>query len=106
MQDELSPNITAMVHHFNSLALLVPTEILAEATPQMRAKVISTFIKVGKQLPRIMFASKHGTFEFFPIGCRGMSPAQELQLFESSVSGSAMHTSVQAEENLEEGVSD
>ena len=47
VQDELSPNITAMVHHFNNLALLVPTEILAEATSQLRAKVVSTFIKVS-----------------------------------------------------------
>ena len=47
LQVELCPNITTMVDHFNSLALLVPTEILAETTPQMRAKVISRFIKVG-----------------------------------------------------------
>ncbi|KAL5503012.1 hypothetical protein EMCRGX_G009887 [Ephydatia muelleri] len=47
-KDELSPNITAMVRHFNSLAMLIPTEILAETTPQMRAKVISTFIKVAE----------------------------------------------------------
>ena len=46
-QEELSPNITAMVNHFNCLALLVPTEILAEDTPQMRAKVIAIFIKVS-----------------------------------------------------------
>ena len=36
----------AMVSSFNQLALLVPSEILEEGTPQARAKVISTFIKV------------------------------------------------------------
>ena len=42
---------------------------------------------------------------FLP-GCRGMPSAQELSLLEGSASRSAVYTSVQAEENLEEGVSD
>ena len=42
----LAPNIMAMVEAFNQLALLIPSEILEERTPQARAKVISTFIKV------------------------------------------------------------
>lgn len=36
----------AMVRSFNRLALLVPTEILEEKTPQARSKVIATFIQV------------------------------------------------------------
>ena len=45
-QDQRAPNIMAMVKSFNNVALLVPTEILEEATPHARAKVISTYIKV------------------------------------------------------------
>ncbi|KAL5503013.1 hypothetical protein EMCRGX_G009888 [Ephydatia muelleri] len=37
----------AMVKSFNRLALLVPTEILEETTPQDRAKVISKYIKIA-----------------------------------------------------------
>ena len=44
---ELAPNVMAMVGAFNRVALLVPTEILQETTPQARAKVISVFIQVG-----------------------------------------------------------
>ena len=47
---ELAPNVMAMVGAFNRVALLVPTEILQETTPQARAKVISVFIQVGIQL--------------------------------------------------------
>ena len=47
-QDELAPNVMAMVQSFNRLALLVPTEILEEATPQARSKVITSFIQVRK----------------------------------------------------------
>ena len=43
---ELAPNVMLMVQSFNRLALLVTTEILAEKTPQARAKVIGNFIKV------------------------------------------------------------
>ena len=43
----LAPNIMAMVSSFNQLALLIPSEILEEQTPHARAKVISSFIKVG-----------------------------------------------------------
>ena len=46
----LAPNIMAMVSSFNQLALLIPSEILEEQTPQARAKVISNFIKVGEQV--------------------------------------------------------
>ena len=42
----MAPNIMAMVRSFNRIALLVPTEILAEETAHGRGKVISTFIKV------------------------------------------------------------
>ncbi len=38
----------AMIKAFNQLALMVPTEILAEKTPKARAKVIEAFIKVRK----------------------------------------------------------
>ena len=37
-----------MVRASNDFAMLVPSEILAETTPQARAKVISIFIKVRK----------------------------------------------------------
>ncbi len=37
-----------MIKAFNQLALMVPTEILAEKTPKARAKVIEAFIKVRK----------------------------------------------------------
>jgi len=37
-----------MVRSFNQLALMVPTEILAEATPQARAKVIAAYIRVSE----------------------------------------------------------
>ena len=47
-QDELAPNVMAMVQSFNRLALLVPTEILEEKTPQARSKVITSFIQVRK----------------------------------------------------------
>ena len=47
-QDELAPNVMAMVQSFNRLALLVPTEILEETTPQARSKVITSFIQVRK----------------------------------------------------------
>ena len=50
LQVELSPNITTIVDHFNILARLVPTEILAETTAKMRAKVISSFIKVWEYM--------------------------------------------------------
>ncbi len=42
----MSPNVMAMIKAFNQLALMVPTEILAEKTPKARAKVIEAFIKV------------------------------------------------------------
>ena len=45
-KNELAPNVMAMVQSFNRLALLVPTEILEERTPQTRSKVIATFIQV------------------------------------------------------------
>ena len=47
-KDELAPNVMAMVQSFNRLALLVPTEILEEATPQARSKIITSFIQVRK----------------------------------------------------------
>ena len=47
-KDELAPNVMAMVQSFNRLALLVPTEILEEKTPQARSKVITSFIQVRK----------------------------------------------------------
>ena len=47
VQDVLAPNVMAMVRAFNQLALLVPTEILEEKTPQGRAKVISNYIQVS-----------------------------------------------------------
>ena len=43
----MSPNVLAMVRAFNQLALLVTTEILAESSPQARAKVIGAFINVS-----------------------------------------------------------
>lgn len=46
LQGDIAPNVMAMVKSFNRLALLVPTEILEETTPQDRAKVISKYIKV------------------------------------------------------------
>lgn len=45
-KEQLAPNIMVMVRSFNRVALLVPTEILEEETPQARAKVISAYIKV------------------------------------------------------------
>ena len=48
LQEAVSPNVLAMIKAFNQLALLVPTEILAEDTPKSRAKVIEAFIKVSK----------------------------------------------------------
>ncbi len=44
----MSPNVLAMIKAFNQLALLVPTEILAENAPKARAKVIESFIKVSE----------------------------------------------------------
>ena len=49
LQNERAPNVMAMVKSFNQLALLVPTEILEETTPQGRAKVISKYIKVRER---------------------------------------------------------
>ena len=46
VQEKMAPNILAMVQSFNQLALLVPTEVLGERTPQQRAKVISAYIQV------------------------------------------------------------
>jgi len=43
----------AMIKAFNKLALKVPTEILAEETPQARAKVIEAFIKVREILQTV-----------------------------------------------------
>ncbi len=51
-QDKLAPNIMAMVRSFNQVALLIPSEILEEKTPQSRAKIITTYIQVG--VPYIM----------------------------------------------------
>ena len=42
----LAPNILEMVRAFNSLAQLVPTEVLAEDDLHQRAEVISAYIKV------------------------------------------------------------
>ena len=42
----LAPNIMEMVHAFNSLAQLVPTEVLVEEHLHQRAEVISAYIKV------------------------------------------------------------
>ena len=50
-KDELAPNVMAMVQSFNRLALLVPTEILEEKTPQARSKVITSFIQVREEVP-------------------------------------------------------
>ena len=47
LQNELAPNVMAMVQSFNRLALLVPTEILEEKTPQARSKVITAYIRVS-----------------------------------------------------------
>eukprot|EP00731_Ephydatia_muelleri_P006960 Em0003g1208a len=49
LQNERSPNIMAMVQAFNRLALLIPTEILGETTPQGRANVISKYIKIASE---------------------------------------------------------
>ena len=46
LQNQRAPNIMAMVKSFNNVALLVPTEILEEETPQARAKVVIAYIKV------------------------------------------------------------
>ena len=51
-QDVLAPNVMAMVRAFNQLALLVPSEILEEKTPQARAKVISNYIQVSWERER------------------------------------------------------
>ena len=45
-QEKLAPNVLVMVHSFNQLALLVPTEVLREPTRQQRAKVITAYIQV------------------------------------------------------------
>ena len=47
IQDSLAPNVIAMIQSFNQLALLVPSEILEETTPQARAKVITSYIQVS-----------------------------------------------------------
>ena len=47
VQDLLAPNVIAMIQSFNQLALLVPSEILEETTPQARAKVITSYIQVS-----------------------------------------------------------
>ena len=62
-KDELAPNVMAMVQSFNRLALLVPTEILEEKTPQARSKVITSFIQVREEVP-IPFAF---TIDFIPL---------------------------------------
>ena len=49
IQDSLAPNVIAMIRSFNQLALLVPSEILEETTPQARAKVITSYIQVRSQ---------------------------------------------------------
>ena len=59
-KDELAPNVMAMVQSFNRLALLVPTEILEEKTPQARSKVITSFIQVRK----FRFHSQFTVFHF------------------------------------------
>lgn len=46
LQELEAPNVMRMVRSFNQLALLVPTEVLSEATPTARAKVIASFIQV------------------------------------------------------------
>lgn len=46
LQETRAPNVMKMVHEFNRLALLVPTEILEEKTASARAKVIACFIQV------------------------------------------------------------
>lgn len=46
-KNDIAPNVMAMVRSFNRIALLVPTEILEEAMPQGRAKVISKYIKIA-----------------------------------------------------------
>ena len=46
IQDSLAPNVIAMIRSFNQLALLVPSEILEETTPQARTKVITSYIQV------------------------------------------------------------
>lgn len=58
-KETLAPNIMAMVRSFNRVALLVPTEILAEETPQARGKVISTFIKVRGEVALDVNASRY-----------------------------------------------
>ncbi len=48
-----------MVRAFNQLALLVPTEILAETTPQARAKVITAYIIVSLKLNQFSWQRMH-----------------------------------------------
>ena len=108
-----------MVDHFNSLARLVPTEILAETTAKMRAKVISSFIKVREHVKFVQNMQQYSSGDIesslkkklhtyidmiflLTSGCKGMLQSEELSLSESSVSRSAVYTSVQAEKNLEE----
>jgi hypothetical protein len=65
----LAPNIMAMVSSFNQLALLIPSEILEEQTPHLRAKVISNFIKVGERVSQNQTCSgvinNYGGYGFF-----------------------------------------
>ena len=58
IQDSLAPNVIAMIRSFNQLALLVPSEILEETTPQARAKVITSYIQVYKTIIIIIIISK------------------------------------------------
>lgn len=46
-KDQLAPNVLSMVRASNELAMMVPSEILEETTTHGRAKVISSYIKVG-----------------------------------------------------------
>ncbi len=49
-QESKAPNVLAMVHTSNDLAMLVPAEILAETSTQAMAKVIVSFIKVRQKI--------------------------------------------------------
>jgi hypothetical protein len=49
-KEQSAPNIMQLIQSFNRLALLTSTEVLAEETPQARAKVISAFIQIADKL--------------------------------------------------------
>ncbi len=86
----------AMVLASNTLAQLVPTEVLKEQTIPAMAKCISIFIKVD-----LMGTLSFNNYYVVLSDSQQMSSSEQLQLPQGYSGWSAMHTTIQTQTLLE-----